>query len=186
MNSDIRQITLPFTPEIVKSLRAGDRLLLNGVLLTARDAAHKRLVEKLEAGGQLPVDLTDATIYYTGPSATPPGRVIGSAGPTTAYRMDPYCEPLLKAGIRAMIGKGEKGQHVQQLLKEYCAVYCAAIGGAGAYLSERIQSSEVIAYDELGPEAIHRLEVCDFPVVVAQDAFGGNQYHKVRETGKNK
>ena len=186
MNSDIKQIRLPFTPEIVQTLRAGDRLLLSGKLLTARDAAHKRLVETLETGGKLPVNLKDATIYYTGPSATPPGRVIGSAGPTTAYRMDPYCEPLLKAGIRAMIGKGEKGREVQQLLEQYCAVYCAAIGGAGAYLSERITSSTILAYEDLGPEAIHCLSVKDFPVIVAQDAFGGNEYHKVRLAEKNK
>lgn len=186
MNSDNRHISLPFTPEIVQSLHAGDRLLLSGEILTARDAAHKRLVETLEAGGDLPANLQDATIYYTGPSATPPGRVIGSAGPTTAYRMDPYCEPLLKAGIRAMIGKGEKGKDVQCLLEKYGAVYCAAIGGAGAYLSERILSSEVIAYTDLGPEAIHRLAVRDFPVVVVQDAYGGNEYHKVRVAGKNR
>jgi fumarate hydratase subunit beta len=185
MNSDIRHVRLPFTPGIVKTLHAGDRLLLSGELLTARDAAHKRLVETLAAGETAPVNLTNATIYYTGPSATPPGRVIGSAGPTTAYRMDPYCEPLLKAGVRAMIGKGEKGETVQELLEQYCAVYCAAVGGAGAYLSERIISSSVVAYEELGPEAIHAFTVREFPVVVAQDVYGGNVYRTLRVKGKN-
>jgi fumarate hydratase subunit beta len=183
MDSEIKCITLPFTAEIVKTLHAGNHLLLNGEILTARDAAHKRLVDACAAGQLLPVDLTDATIYYTGPSATPPGRVIGSAGPTTAYRMDPYCEPLLQAGVRGMIGKGEKSTDVEQLLKQYCAVYCAAIGGAGAYLSERIVSSEIIAYEDLGPEAIHRFVVREFPVVVAQDAFGGNVYRTILHSG---
>ena len=176
-----RKINLPFTRETVATLRAGDPLLLTGELLTARDAAHKRMVETIASGKQLPVDLTDATIFYTGPSATPPGRIIGSAGPTTAYRMDPYCEALLRAGVRAMIGKGEKGEEVESLLRDYCAVYCAAIGGAGAYLSERIQSVELVAYADLGPEAVRRLTVRDFPVVVAQDCRGGNIYRISRE-----
>lgn len=179
MGSENRCIALPFTAGIVKTLHAGERLLLSGEILTARDAAHKRLADALAAGQHLPVDLTDATIYYTGPSATPPGRVIGSAGPTTAYRMDPYCEPLLQAGVRAMIGKGEKRAGVEPLLMHYCAVYCAAVGGAGAYLSERIVLSEIIAYEDLGPEAIHRFIVREFPVIVAQDAFGGNIYRTV-------
>ena len=179
-----RKLALPFSRDSVATLQAGDRLLLSGELLTARDAAHKRLVETIQAGKPLPVDLSDATIYYTGPSATPPGRIIGSAGPTTACRMDVYCEALLQAGVRAMIGKGEKGELVETLLQRYGAVYCAAIGGAGAYLSERITAMELVAYDDLGPEAIRRLKVKDFPVVVAQDAGGGNIYRAIRSRAR--
>ena len=173
---EIIPLELPFNADLVAHLHAGQQLRLSGTLLTARDAAHKRLVEALTAGAPLPVDLRDATIYYTGPTPAPPGRAIGSAGPTTAYRMDPYVEPLLRAGVRCMIGKGARGDEVAAQLAEYAAVYCVAIGGAGALLSECITGCRALAYADLGPEAIYELTVREFPVTVAQDMHGGNVY----------
>ena len=174
--TDSKSITLPLNEEVVKTLRAGEHILLSGIVYTARDAAHKRLVEAIENGEELPFELKNATIYYTGPAPAPPGRPIGSAGPTTSYRMDPYTEQLLKAGVRGMIGKGERGTEVALLLQKYKSVYFAAVGGAGALLSERIISCETVAYDDLGTEAVHKLRFEKFPVIVAQDIFGGNVY----------
>ena len=171
-----KKIDLPLTREVAASLRAGEYVLLSGTLYTARDAAHKRLVEALERGEQLPFPPEGATIYYTGPTPAPPGRVIGSAGPTTAYRMDPDVEPLLKAGVLGMIGKGARKGDVPELIKKYKAVYFAAPGGCGALLGKSIKECEIIAYPDLGTEAVRRLRVEDFPVFVAQDSFGNSIY----------
>lgn len=169
-------IQLPLNKEVIKTLRAGEHVLLSGIVYTARDAAHKRIVETIEKDEKLPFELKNTTIYYTGPAPAPPGRPIGSAGPTTSYRMDPYTPVILKAGVLGLIGKGERGVEVALALCKYKAVYFAAVGGAGALLSERIISCEVVAYDDLGTEAIHKLRFEKFPVIVAQDIFGGNVY----------
>ena len=170
------RIDLPLTPDTVKKLKAGEFVLLSGTLFTARDAAHKRLCEAIERGDELPFPVEGATIYYTGPTPAPPGRVIGSAGPTTAYRMDPYVEPLLKKGLLGMIGKGARKGDVPELIKRYQAVYFAAFGGCGALLGKCIKECEIIAYPDLGTEAIRKLTVEDFPVFVAQDSFGDTIY----------
>ena len=170
------RIDLPLTPDTVKNLKAGEFALLSGTLYTARDAAHKRLCEAIERGDDLPFPVEGATIYYTGPTPAPPGRVIGSAGPTTAYRMDPYVEPLLKCGLLGMIGKGARKGEVPELIKRYGAVYFAAFGGCGALLGKCIKECEIIAYPDLGTEAIRKLTVEDFPVFVAQDSFGNSIY----------
>jgi len=171
-----RKIELPLTKDIAGDLRAGEYVLLSGTLYTARDAAHKRLVEALERGEALPFPPEGATIYYTGPTPAPPGAVIGSAGPTTAYRMDPYVEPLLKAGVLGMIGKGARKGDVPELIKKYKAVYFAAPGGCGALLGKSIVECEIIAYPDLGTEAVRKLKVVDFPAFVAQDSFGNSIY----------
>ena len=171
-----RKIELPLTKDIAGDLRAGEYVLLSGTLYTARDAAHKRLVEALEKGEALPFPPEGATIYYTGPTPAPEGSVIGSAGPTTAYRMDPYVEPLLKAGVLGMIGKGARKGDVPELIKKYQAVYFAAPGGCGALLGKCIKECEIIAYPDLGTEAVRKLKVEDFPVFVAQDSFGNSIY----------
>lgn len=170
------RIDLPLTPDTVKNLKAGEFALLSGTLYTARDAAHKRLCEAIERGDDLPFPVEGATIYYTGPTPAPPGRVIGSAGPTTAYRMDPYVEPLLKCGLLGMIGKGARKGEVPELIKRYGAVYFAAFGGCGALLGKCIKECEIIAYPDLGTEAVRKLKVEDFPVFVAQDSFGNSIY----------
>jgi len=171
-----KKIDLPLTREVAASLRAGEYVLLSGILYTARDAAHKRLVEALARGEALPFPPEGATIYYTGPTPAPPGAVIGSAGPTTAYRMDPYVEPLLKAGVLGMIGKGARKGNVPELIKKYGAVYFAAPGGCGALLGKSIAECEIIAYPDLGTEAVRKLKVVDFPAFVAQDSFGNSIY----------
>ena len=170
------RIDLPLTPDTVKKLKAGEFVLLSGTLFTARDAAHKRLCEAIERGDELPFPVEGATIYYTGPTPAPPGRVIGSAGPTTAYRMDPYVEPLLKKGLLGMIGKGARKGEVPELIKKYQAVYFAAFGGCGALLGKCIKECEIIAYPDLGTEAVRKLKVVDFPAFVAQDSFGDTIY----------
>jgi fumarate hydratase subunit beta len=166
------------TDQVVEALRAGDRAVVTGVIYTARDAAHRRLVELLDQGKPLPVDLAGQIIYYTGPTPAPPGRPIGSAGPTTASRMDPYAPRLLAVGLKAMIGKGARGPDVREALRRYRAVYLTATPGAGALLSQHIVAAEVVAYADLGTEAIHRLEVQDFPVIVANDCHGGDIYEQ--------
>ncbi|MDP6686110.1 MAG: FumA C-terminus/TtdB family hydratase beta subunit [Candidatus Omnitrophota bacterium] len=163
----MRRIWLPLTKDIVKTLRRGEEVLLSGVLLTARDAAHKRLVEAVKAKKKLPVSLKGETIYYTGPTLARPGKVIGSCGPTTSSRMDPFTLALLKHGLIGMIGKGERSIDVARSIKKYKAVYFIAVGGAGAYLSKKVRSKNVVAYKDLGTEAILRLVVKDFPVVVS-------------------
>jgi fumarate hydratase subunit beta len=161
----MRRIFLPLTKEIVKTIRQGEQVLLNGPLLTARDAAHKRLFDALKSGKKIPVLLKGETIYYTGPTPNRKGEVIGSCGPTTSSRMDPFTPLLLKHGLVGMIGKGERSKEVNLAIKKYGAVYFITIGGAGAYLSEKVKTAEVIAYKDLGPEAIYRLTVEDFPAI---------------------
>ena len=171
-----RHIAVPLTSEEAETLHAGDYVYLTGTIYTARDAAHKRMYEALEKGEQLPLELKDNVIYYMGPSPAREGRAIGSAGPTTASRMDKYAPVLLDKGLRGMIGKGRRRQTVKEAIVRNKAVYFAAIGGAGALLSRAIVSSEVIAYDDLGTEAIRKLQVKDFPVIVVMDTMGNDLY----------
>lgn len=171
-----KKIKAPVKKEEVEKLKAGDYVFITGTIYTARDAAHKRMQEALDAGKPLPVDLAENIIYYMGPSPAREGRPIGSAGPTTASRMDKYTPRLLDLGLGAMIGKGKRSQAVMDAIKRNKAVYFAAVGGAGALLSQRIVSSQVIAYEDLGTEAIRRLEVVDFPVIVVIDSAGNNLY----------
>lgn len=173
-----RHITAPMTREEAKSLRCGDQVYLSGVIYTARDAAHKRLVERLERGESLPLELKDAVIYYVGPTPPRPGEVIGSAGPTTSYRMDAYAPLLIQQGLTGMIGKGRRGDNVKAAMKEWGAVYFGAVGGAGALLRQCIKSSTLVAYEDLGSEAIRRLEVENFPLTVIIDAQGNDLYEK--------
>jgi len=175
MPKEIR-INTPLTDEAIDKLYAGDKVLLSGVIYTGRDAAHKRLFELLQAGKELPVDLRGQVIYYVGPAPAKPGQVIGSAGPTTSGRMDAYAPTLLEYGLKGMIGKGIRNQAVLDAIKKFKAVYFGATGGAAALLAKRIKKAEVVAYEELGPEAIYRLEVEDFPVIVINDAHGGDLY----------
>lgn len=171
-----KRITTPFTEEKVKDLKAGDSVLVSGVIYTARDAAHKRFVELLDKGEELPMNVKDSIIYYVGPSPAKPGKVIGSAGPTTSYRMDPYAPRLLDIGLKGMIGKGLRSKEVIESMKKNKAVYFAAIGGAAALMGKAIKKAEVIAYEDLGSEAVRRLEVEDLPLVVVIDAEGNNLY----------
>lgn len=171
-----RKINVPISKEDAKSLRAGDYVYLTGTIYTARDAAHKRMQEALDAENPLPLEMDRNVIYYMGPSPAREGRPIGSAGPTTASRMDKYAPKLLDLGLGAMIGKGKRSQAVIDAIIRNGSVYFAAVGGAGALLSQRIISSEVIAYDDLGTEAIRKLEVADFPVIVVIDCEGNNLY----------
>jgi len=177
-----KKIMLPLTDEILKDFKAGDDVLLTGVIYVARDAAHKRIIEALDRGKSPPFDIKGQTIYFMGPSPARPGQPIGSAGPTTSGRMDSYSPRLIAEGLRGMIGKGMRSPAVKEAMKQYKAIYFGAIGGAGALASKRIKKSEVIAYEELGAEAIRRLEVEDFPVTVINDIYGGDLY----EEGKAK
>jgi fumarate hydratase subunit beta len=170
------RIQLPLTREKAGQLRAGDSCLLTGTIYTARDAAHKRLCDAVNRGEQLPFDLRDAVIYFVGPSPAAPGQVIGSAGPTTSCRMDAYSPALISLGQTGMIGKGSRAPEVIEAMKEHGAVYFGAIGGCGALLAKCIKKCEVVAYSDLGPEAIHRLEVEDFPVTVVIDSLGHDLY----------
>ena len=174
----VKKVPLPLTDETLKDLRAGDNILLTGVIYVGRDAAHKRLVEALDQGKSLPFDIKGQTVYFMGPSPAKPGKPIGAAGPTTSGRMDAYSPRLIAEGLRGMIGKGMRSQAVKDAMKKYKAVYLAAIGGAGALIAKSIKKSEVIAYEELGAEAIRRLEVEDFPVTVINDIYGGDLYQE--------
>ena len=174
-------IRTPLSREDARKLRAGDSCLLSGVIYTARDAAHKRLCELAEQGKELPIDVRDAVIYYVGPTPAQPGEAIGSAGPTTSYRMDAYSPLLISLGETGMIGKGKRGQEVIAAMREHGAVYFGAIGGCGALLSQCVKRAEIVAYEDLGAEAIRRLEVENFPVVVVIDSQGNNLY----ETGRS-
>ena len=174
----MKRITLPLTRDDTKALRAGDQCLLTGILYTARDAAHKRLCEAPDKGETLPVDLQDITIYFAGPAPAKPGQVIGSAGPTTSYRMDAYSPALIQQGLTAMIGKGRRDASVVEAMKKYGAVYFGATGGCGALIAQRIVKAEVVAYGDLGAEAIHKLYVEDFPVTVIIDAQGHDLYEE--------
>jgi fumarate hydratase subunit beta len=175
-------ITSPIDAEIIEKLTVGTRVLISGVIYTARDAAHKRLIQALDRGEKLSFDLKGQTLYYMGPSPVRPGQVIGSAGPTTSSRMDIYTPRLIAAGLRAMIGKGSRSPEVKEAIKKYKAVYLATYGGAGALLAKSIKQVEVIAYDDLGTEAILRLNVENFPAIVANDIYGGDLF----ELGKAK
>lgn len=177
-----RRIRTPLDDATLRSLRAGDSVLISGEVLTARDAAHKRLVELLDKGEDLPITLKGATLYYVGPCPAKPGQVIGSAGPTTSGRMDAYAPRLIALGLRGMVGKGLRSQAVIDAMKKHGAVYFAAIGGAGALIARSVRKCEVVAYSDLGPEAIHRLTVEDLPAIVAIDATGESLY----ETGKQR
>ena len=180
-----RKIQVPISKEDAKSLRAGDYVYLTGTIYTARDAAHKRMQEALDAGQTLPIEMDRNVIYYMGPSPAREGRPIGSAGPTTASRMDKYAPNLIDLGLGAMIGKGKRSQAVIDAVVRNGCVYFAAVGGAGALLSKRILSSEVVAYDDLGTEAIRKLQVTDFPVIVVIDSEGNNLYETaIREYEK--
>jgi fumarate hydratase subunit beta len=171
-------VQTPLADETVALLRAGDAVLLSGVVLVARDAAHQRLVAALERGEPLPFDVRGQTIYYMAPSPAPPGRPIGSAGPTTSGRMDPYTPALLQAGVRAMIGKGNRSRQVREALQRYRAVYLGAVGGVGALIAQSIRRAEVIAYPDLGPEAVLRLDVVELPAIVINDIYGGDAYEQ--------
>ena len=174
------KVTAPMSRETARTLKSGDSVLLSGVIYTARDAAHKRLCELVEQGKELPLDVKDSIIYFVGPTPAKPGQVIGSAGPTTSYRMDAYSPTMIEQGQTGMIGKGKRSPEVIAAMKKHGAVYFGAIGGCGALLSKCIKKAEVIAYDDLGAEAIRRLEVEDFPVIVIIDSEGNNLY----ETGR--
>ena len=173
------ELTTPLTKEKIKSLKSGDYVYITGTIYTARDAAHKRMSEALAAGEELPIDVKDQIIYYMGPTPAREGQVIGSAGPTTASRMDKYAPKLLNLGLSGMIGKGKRSQDVIDAIVLNEAVYCAAVGGAGALLSKCIKKSEVVAYDDLGTEAIRKLEVEKFPAIVVIDRNGNNLYEEV-------
>jgi fumarate hydratase subunit beta len=177
-----KKIALPLNDDTLKDIKAGDNLLLTGVIYAARDAAHKRMVEALDQGKALPFDIKGATVYYMGPSPTRPGRVIGSAGPTTSGRMDAYAPRLIAEGLKGMIGKGQRSKAVKDAMVKHKAVYLGAIGGAGAIISKSIKKSEVVAYEELGAEAVRRLEVEDFPVTVVNDIYGGDLYEEGKAT----
>jgi fumarate hydratase subunit beta len=172
------KLTTPLSDEDVKKMKAGDKVYLSGTLYTARDAAHKRLVELVKKGEKLPVDVEGQIIYYVGPAPAKPGQAIGSAGPTTSYRMDPYAPTLIEQGLRGMIGKGPRGQSVVDAMKKHHAVYLAATGGAAALIAKSVTKSEVVAYEDLGAEAIRKLEVKDMPLIVAQDCYGGNLFEE--------
>ena len=176
-----KKITLPLTEELARSLKAGDRVLLSGYIYTSRDAGHKRMCESLAKGEELPIDPMNATIYYVGPTPAKPGTVIGSAGPTTSGRMDAYAPTMMSVGARGMIGKGARLPEVVEAMKKYSGVYFGAIGGAGALLAKCIKSAELIAYEDLGAEALRKLYVEDMPLMVIIDSEGNNLYELGRE-----
>ena len=174
--SNIKKITPPLTDEILENLKAGDNVLISGTIYTGRDAAHKRLCDLIKEGKDLPFDVKGQIIYFVGPTPPKPGHVIGSAGPTTSYRMDAYSPLLIEHGLKGMIGKGSRSQEVRDAMKKFKAVYFAAIGGAGALISKSIKEAEIIAYEDLGPEAVRKLKVENFPAVVVNDIFGNDLY----------
>ncbi|WP_245628127.1 Fe-S-containing hydro-lyase [Shouchella shacheensis] len=177
----VKKIILPLTEENIQDLEAGDRVLLTGDVYAARDAAHKRLMELIEKKEELLIELQGEVIYYVGPTPAKPGQVVGSAGPTTSGRMDKYTPTLLSLGLKGMIGKGYRNEPVKKAIQEYNAVYFAAVGGSGALLSKTIQADEVVAYEDLGPEAIRRLTIKDFPVTVINDCQGNDWYEQGTE-----
>lgn len=176
---EMKRIRTPLDKEAVEELRAGQKVFLTGHIFTARDAAHKRFIEALDKGDELPFDIGNQVIYYCGPSPAPPGRVIGACGPTTSSRMDAYSPRLIALGLKGMIGKGKRSQAVKDAIKQYGAVYFGATGGAGALLSQSVVSAEIIAYEDLGPEAVVKLGVVDMPLFVINDVLGNDLY----ETG---
>jgi fumarate hydratase subunit beta len=169
-------IRTPLTDDVLEGLKAGDKVLISGTIYVARDAAHKRMVEAMDRGEDLPFDPSGQIIYYMGPAPARPGYSIGSAGPTTSYRMDPYAPRLMEAGLKGMIGKGSRSQPVKDAMRDFKAVYFAATGGAGALIAKSVKSAEVIAYEDLGAEALRKLEVESFPAIVINDIYGGDAY----------
>lgn len=178
MAEDKVKITAPLTDDVVKSLKIGTQVLISGTIYTGRDAAHKKMTEALTKGESLPFDPKGQIIYFVGPAPAKPGQAIGSAGPTTSYRMNAYSPAMLDAGLKGMIGKGEMSGEVRQKLQEHTACYFLAIGGAGALIAKSIKEAEIIAYDELGPEAVRKLVVEDFPAIVVFDCYGGNLFEE--------
>ncbi|MBI4966341.1 MAG: Fe-S-containing hydro-lyase [Desulfomonile tiedjei] len=176
VKSEARKLTAPLDEAVARELRAGDSVILSGTIITGRDAAHKRMTELIIAGKQLPFSIQGEVIYYVGPTPAPPGRPIGAAGPTTSYRMDAYAPLLMEHGLRGMIGKGRRSEEVKQAMMRWGAVYFAAIGGTGALISKTIKEATVVAWEELGPEAVRRLVVEDLPLIVATDSRGGDLY----------
>ena len=174
--SEVIKITTPLSDEVVDSLKSGDQVSIKGILYTARDAAHKRLIDLLDHRDELPFDIKGQIIYYVGPTPAKPGAIIGSAGPTTSYRMDPYAPRLMEVGMKGMIGKGNRTQNVIDAIVKYKSIYFAAIGGAGALVARSIKKVEIIAYEDLGPEAIRKMEVEDFQAVVVNDTYGNDVY----------
>ena len=172
------RLKTPLNTDDIKKLKSGDMVYLSGTIYGARDAAHKRMLKAIDEGGCLPIDLKDIVIFYVGPSPTPPGKNSGSVGPTTSARMDGITEPLLARGVKAMIGKGARSAGLKKMLPVYGAVYFIAIGGIASYLSSRVKDIEVVAYDDLGAEAIHKIEVKDFPLFVAYDVYGGDIFEE--------
>lgn len=179
-----KKIKTPLSDKVIKGLKSGDLVEITGYVYTARDIAHKRLVELIKDNKPLPFDIQGAVIYYVGPTPAPPGKTIGSAGPTTSYRMDPYAPVLLKKGLRGMIGKGGRSKAVRDAIMKYKGIYFVATGGAGALLSKHIKSAEIIAYEDLGPEAIRKLYVEDFPAIVANDIYGKDMFEEGRRKYK--
>ena len=177
----IKDVKTPLSDADVESLKAGDRVRISGVIYTARDAAHNRMIETLNAGGQLPIDIKGQLIYYTGPTPARPGHASGAIGPTTSMRMDPFTPRLLQEGLKACMGKGNRGEEVREALKQYTAVYLMAVGGAGAMLSQFIRKVEVVAYEDLGTESLKRVEVEDFPAVVMDDCEGRDLLNEGRK-----
>jgi len=177
-----KKITTPLTDEVIEQLHAGDDVQITGTIYVGRDSAHKRMIAALDAGEELPLAPQGQIIYYMGPSPARPGRPIGAAGPTTSYRMDPYAPRMLEQGLKGMIGKGNRGPEVREALKKHKAIYFAAIGGAAALIADSIKEAEVIAYEDLGAEALRKLRVEDFPAIVVNDMYGGDAY----EQGKAK
>ena len=177
---NLRPITIPFAPEDLQTLNAGDLISLTGSLYTGRDQTHRRLVALLDEGRELPIDLQGQLLYYVGPSPAKEGQVIGAAGPTTSYRMDPYTPRLLELGLKATLGKGARSMPVREAMKKHGAVYLATVGGAGALLSKSIVTSELVAFEDAGPEALFRFEVVNFPAVVINNLAGNDYYEMVR------
>ena len=177
-------IETPVSDEIIETLRAGDSVYITGYLYTGRDSAHKKLIDLVNEGKELPIDVRGQFIYYVGPTPARPGKPIGSAGPTTSYRMDSFAPTLHRLGIKGTIGKGSRSEEVKDSLKKHKAVYLAAVGGAGALISQSIVESEVVAYPELGPEAIRRVKVKEFPCIVINDMYGGDLYEQGKEQYK--
>ncbi|MFW5982161.1 MAG: Fe-S-containing hydro-lyase [Halanaerobiaceae bacterium] len=178
-------LKIPLMDKDIFNLKAGDRITLSGIIYTARDAAHKRLVNLIQEGKELPIPLQGQVIYYVGPTPAKPGKVIGSAGPTTSYRMDPFAPALLQRGLKAMIGKGSRSEEVKEALREYKALYLAAVGGAAALISQSIKKSEIVAYPDLGAEAIRKLEVESFPLIVINDIYGNDLYEQGEKKYRN-
>jgi fumarate hydratase subunit beta len=181
MSDGSKRIQTPLSPETVRGLRAGDQVLVNGVIYAARDAAHARMVALLDEGKELPFDIRGQVVYYVGPSPARPGRVIGAAGPTTSTRMDAYSPRLIELGLKGMIGKGSRSPAVKEAMVKHQAVYFAAVGGAAALIARCVTGNEIVAWEELGPEAVRRLVVEDLPVTVINDAFGGDLYLEGRK-----